>query len=192
MTTPYDVFNDPDNFITFITCVSDSDFEGQYFDRKEAGRTLNGNPVSQSNLDGVISQIKECVSAFANADGGLLVLGISSEGVIKGIQHLSESQRNRITSIDQLLRSYTVSIKFLDCINDQGAEDQFILLLVHKSENGICETITSNPEAWIRVGPQNKPLSDDMRELLKREKKITDFERGFCSFYDASELTSKY
>lgn len=188
MTTPYDVFNDPDNFITFITCVSDSDFEGQYFDRKEAGRALNGNPVSQSNLDGVISQIKECVSAFANADGGLLVLGISSEGVIKGIQHLSENQRNRITSIDQLLRSYTVSIKFLDCINDLGAEDQIILLLVHKSENGICETITSNPEAWIRVGPQNKPLSDDMRELLKREKKITDFERGFCSFYDASEI----
>jgi predicted HTH transcriptional regulator len=188
MTTPREIFDDPANYLNLLTSISDNDFEGQYYDRKEAGRVLNGNSVSQNNFDGITSQIKECVSAFANADGGLLVLGVSSNGAIKGIQHLSESQINRISSLNQLLKYHTVSIKFFDCINDQGTQDKILLFLVHKSENGICETITANPEAWLRVGPQNQPLTDDMRELLKREKKITDFERGYCCLYDPSEI----
>lgn len=188
MPNPHEVYNDPINYMNFITLVSDSDFESQYFDRKEAGRITNGNSVSQSNIDGIASQIKECVSAFANADGGLLVLGVSSNGSIKGVHHLSERQINRITSLSQLLRCHTVNVKFLDCVNDQGAPDKIVLLLVHKSENGICETITSNPEGWLRVGPQNQPLTEDMRELLKRERNITDYERGHCCLFDPAEL----
>ncbi len=188
MATPHEVYEDPGNNLSFICSSFDKDFEGHYFDRKEAGRIINGNSVSQNNLDSITSQIKECVSAFANADGGLLVLGVSSNGAIKGIQHLSEKQLNRITSLNQILKCYAVSIKFFDCINDQGVLDKIILFLVHKSENGICETITANPEAWLRSGPQNQPMTDDMRELLKREKKITDFERGFCCFFDFSEI----
>jgi predicted HTH transcriptional regulator len=188
MANPREVFDDPGNYLSFLISSSDNDFESQYFDRKEAGRVLTGNSISQSNFDGIISQIKECVSAFANGDGGLLVLGISSNGAVKGIQHLSENQLNRITSLNQLLKCQTVSIKFFDCTNDQGIQDKFLLFLVHKSENGICETITANPEAWLRVGPQNQPMTNDMRELLKREKRITDFERGFCCLYDPAEL----
>jgi len=188
MTTPQEVYDDPIGHLDYLTSISDNIFEGQFFDRKEIGKDPNSNQASKNNIDNITKHIKECVSAFANAYGGLLVMGISSEGVIKGIQHLSEPQLNRITSLNQLLRSHTVLVKFLDCLNDQGAQDKIILLLVRKSENGICETITSNPEAWLRVGPQNQPLTDDMRELLKREKKITDFERGFCCMYDPSEI----
>jgi predicted HTH transcriptional regulator len=188
MTTPRAVFDNPDNYLSFLTSISDNDFEGQYFDRKEAGRILNGNSISQSNVDNITSQIKECVSAFANAEGGLLVLGISSNGAVKGIQHLSENQLIRITSLNQLLKCQIVSINFFDCTNDQGIQDKILLFLVHKSENGICETITTNPEAWLRIGPQNQPMTDDMRELLKREKRITDFERAFCCPYDPKEL----
>lgn len=188
MTTPREVFEDPGKYLNFLTSISDNDFEGQYFDRKEAGRVINGNPIPQSSFDGLMSQIKECVSAFANAEGGLLALGIASNGAVKGIQHLSENQINRITSLNQILKCQTVSIKFYDCLNDRGSQDKILLFLVHKSENGICETINSNPEAWFRVGPQNQPLTDDMREFLKREKRIVDFERALCCLYDPSEV----
>ena len=188
MTTPREVFDDPSSYLSFLTSSSDNDFESHYFDRKEAGRIINGISISQSNFDSLISQIKECVSAFANEDGGLLVLGISSNGAIKGIRHLIENQLNRITSLNQFLKCQTASLKFFDCVNDQGIQDKILLILVYKSENGICETITSNPEAWLRVGPQNLPMTDDMRELIKREKRITDFERAFCCLYDPSDL----
>jgi len=190
MVTPYEVFNDPENHLSFLTKASDDEFESQYFDRKEAGRVNNDNTnsIPKSTIDSVISQIKECVSAFANSEGGLLVIGISSIGEIKGLNHLSESQLNRITSLNQLLRNHIVIPKFVDCKNDKGEEDKILLLLVNKSESGICETITANPQAWFRVGQQNQPLTDEMRDVIKRDKKVTDFERAFCCYYDSTDV----
>jgi predicted HTH transcriptional regulator len=187
MSTPLEIFENPSDFMSFLTSGSDNDFESQFFDRKEVGRTNDGL-MSQNTIDNVTSQIKECVSAFANAEGGLLVLGISKVGSIKGIGHLSENQIIRITSLNQLLKFQSTSLKFFECTNDQGVQNKILLILVYKSEHGICETITSNPQAWLRVGPQNQPMTDDMRDLLKREKRITDYERTSCCPYDPADL----
>ena len=77
-----DVFDNPGKYWNFLTLDSDSDFEDQYFDRKEACRPDGSGKVSSNNLKKLTEHIIECVSAFANTNlaGGLLVLGISSVG----------------------------------------------------------------------------------------------------------------
>ena len=97
--SPRDVFEDPAKYWGFLTVKSDEDFEGQHFDRKEAGQPQDfQGPGSRTALGSLRDQIKECVSAFANSnvEGGLLVLGISSSGEIKGVDHLNENQLNAV------------------------------------------------------------------------------------------------
>src|SRR6266446_4886331 len=95
---PRTVFEDPEAYLDFLTSPSDPDFEGQHFDRKEACRTRSDGNVAPSELKTMDGHIAECISAFSNTNrnGGLLVLGIASNGDINGLGHLNETQVNRL------------------------------------------------------------------------------------------------
>src|SRR5437879_4987703 len=99
MPTPREIFDNPDHYWSFFTVSKDDDCEGQHFDRKEAGKISADGTLSSSQVDNVIENVTACISAFANSNiaGGLLVLGIGSDGSVKGVGHLNEQQRNRIT-----------------------------------------------------------------------------------------------
>lgn len=190
MPNPYDVFSDPGSYLKFITAEKDDDFEGQNFDRKEAGRTGQNGLVSASDLKEIKNQIAECISGFANAniDGGLLVLGISKHGDVKGTHHLSEDQVNSLTNFGQLLRNQTATVKFLELPDHEGVDKTVLLIYVPYTENQICETITNRPKAWLRSGKQNLIVNDQIREQLKRDKRIVDFERTYCCPFDIDEV----
>ena len=68
----------------------------------------------------------------------------------------------------------------MDCENSAGDPDRVLLIYVPYAENGICETLTASPKAWLRSGKQNTPVNDQVREQLKRDKRILDFERAYC------------
>src|SRR5690349_15939206 len=122
MPTPYDVFENPDQYWSLLTAATDSDMEDQHFDRKEVGRVLSHGAVNRKQLDDIREEIISCISAFANENplGGLLVLGISKKGEVKGTKHLTEEQRNSITNINDLLVNQSVKIKLHECLNDNG------------------------------------------------------------------------
>jgi hypothetical protein len=117
MPDPRDIFEHPVGHWDFLTVPDDTEFEGQYFDRKEAGRVGQNGCVSSSTLTGVLDQITECISAFANTNksGSLLVVGISSQGEVKGISHLSDNQRSRLTGFNALLSDQAAQAKFWVC-----------------------------------------------------------------------------
>ena len=85
--SPREVFDDPRKHWTFLTQGSDDDFEGQHFDRKEVGQVGLAQARLAKQLKNVRDEIKASISAFANSnvEGGLLVLGIASDGTVKGI-----------------------------------------------------------------------------------------------------------
>ncbi len=62
--------------------------EGQYFDRKSL---FEGPPGQkrQRNRKEVRGQVAEYVAAFANADGGTLVLGVENDGTLTGCPYKS-------------------------------------------------------------------------------------------------------
>jgi predicted HTH transcriptional regulator len=184
---PKQVYDDPDAYWDFVTVTTDATFEGQNFDRKEAGRPEADGTTHNSKLGGVRNQIEECVSAFANATGGLLVLGISSNGAVAGLRHLNESQLNSMLRFDRLVH-HGCQVRLHDIVNLQGVPDRVALFLVPAGDGPICETVQTPARAWIRQGPQNIPLSDAARDRLKRDRRVVDFERAACTRFDTREI----
>lgn len=190
MPNPREVFEHPENHWDFLTMNSDADFEGQHFDRKEAGRKKADGLVDRSTIHNLVGEITECVSAFANSNkiGGLLALGISKHGEIKGFSHLSDEHRNGITNISAMLANQAASARFFSCQNEAGLPDNICLIFVPHTEYAICETLHSSPKAWLRQGAQNILMNQSQREQIRRDKRIIDYEQAYCCLYDLKDV----
>ena len=192
MPNPKEVFENYQEHWNFITANSDDDFEGQNFDRKEVppigpDGQVDGNAFKRFKTEKVVA----CISAFANRSrkGGLLVLGISSIGEIKGIEHLDEDKLNSLTAFNDLLKIHQVpEIELVECQDSKGTQKKILLIYVSHSQHSICETLSTPPKAWIRSGAQNLPINEEQREQLKRDKKIIDFENAYCCPFNIDDV----
>jgi predicted HTH transcriptional regulator len=188
--SPRAVFDDPADHWAFLTQPRDDDFEGQHFDRKEAGQVGIDASSLKKQLRTVREEITATISAFAqkNRTGGCLVLGISSNGDVSGIDHLTEEQRNSLTDVGSLLHHQAAEVKCHDCVDVAGNPKTICLIYVPHTDNGICETPGANPRAWTRNGCQNIPLTHHMREQIKHTKGILDFEATFCCVFNENDV----
>lgn len=179
MPTPKEVFDKPLQYLDFL---QSKDFEGHWFDWKEA--QVN-NP---SQIENLRNSLKQCISAFANTyrGGGLIVLGIANDGVIKGIQHVDEPTMNNILQVTQELKHHATQLEKVELQDSE--KNQLYFLYVPSTPDAICETLGNNPKGWRRFGPQNFLLNDQDRDQLKRDKRIIDFETRYCCNYDTNEL----
>jgi len=184
---PKDIYDNPLKYWEFLTAPKDSDFEGQHFDRKEAGKIEADGTVHNQKLRNVRDQIAETISAFANATGGLLVLGISKSGEVPGLNHLDEQQLNSLLKPDGLIH-HNVGGRVFDFTDDAGATNKIGLILVPEAKGAICETAGASPKAWSRQGPQNVPLTDHQKDQIRRDKGIVVFERMTAGKFSASEV----
>ena len=182
MPTPKEVFDNPLQYLEFL---QSADFEGQYFERKEV--RINTN----NQINTLKDKIRQCISAFANRnrEGGILVIGITDDGDIKGTQHVDESTMNSILQVVRDLNNHATQVQDIELPNSDG--NRLYLLYIPWTSSAICETVGDFPKAWKRVGAQNLPLTGQDREHLKREKRIIDFETSYCCPYDPDELDIK-
>ncbi|MYI85094.1 MAG: transcriptional regulator, partial [Rhodothermaceae bacterium] len=188
MPNPREVYDDPASYQEFLTISSDDKFENQHFERKEAGRT--NNVCTTSQLKDVRNGIRKTISAFANSnvEGGLLVLGIASDGTISGIDHLSEEQKNSLTDLNSLLHNQAAEVKFHGCRDNSGNEKTICLIFVPCSRAGICETREQNPRAWIRSGSQSTFATQEIRDQIRTNKGLLDFENNPCCEFNRDDV----
>lgn len=169
-----DVYADPNRFWDFITQKNDSDFEGQHFDRKEASRPDRSGTISSAKFREIGMLVEKTVSAFGNAAGGLLILGIGGDGEVIGVNHLDGGKQAGLLKLTSLsgcvahTRIYTIS-------SDDRETKHVALFLVEESQRSICERV-SDGEAWIRIGASSQPLIGEARRRLERNRKVVDFE----------------
>ena len=188
--SPRAVYDNPEEHWDFLTQSSDDDFEGQHFDRKEAGQRDANAKTLAGQVRGLRGHVAETVSAFANSnrEGGLLVIGIAKDGAVKGMNHLGEEQKNSLTNFDVLLRNQASMAKFQPCVDDAGAENTICLILTPFADKSICEKPGAQAEAWVRQGSQNVPVTQAMRNQLMDSKGLMDFENTFCCPYDREDV----
>ncbi len=188
MPKPREVYDDPSSCLEFLTRSSDDEFEDQRFERKEVGRENIG--AIQSQLKSVRDGITKTISAFANSnvEGGLLVLGIASDGSISGIDHLSENQKNSLTDLNSLLHHQAAEVKLHGCRDNSRNEKNICLIFVPYSRAGICETREQNPRAWIRSGAQNTFATQEIRDQIRTNKGLLDFENDPCCEFHPDDI----
>lgn len=191
MPTPLEVFNDPGAHWALLTSAEDADFETQFFDRKEATRVGNTGGVNKNEFNRFIEEkIVPTSSAFANANkaGGLLAFGIGKSGEVRGISHLNDDQQQQVASLNKHLRGLVFQIKSHDCTDVNGNANRVLLIYVHHSDDCVCETVGRTARFWVRRHNCNEEGDDRMREQVRRDKRIVDFESSYCCPFFPQDL----
>ena len=124
--------------------------EGQQFDRKSF------------RIDA--KSLAVILVAFANADGGDVVIGIEDDGRITGINgnddHLNELLR---APFDFCVPSVKIEVHFIDCTDANGAPNRVLVMHVEPS---MQVHANQADDAFYRVGDKSKKLNFEMRMQL--------------------------
>ncbi|MBQ9988068.1 MAG: putative DNA binding domain-containing protein [Erysipelotrichales bacterium] len=160
-----------------------NEHENKYFDRKSA----KIKPADLSVL----------VTAFANSDGGTIVIGISDKTrELEGINAFGEEKINEFIAIPKNgckpMPSY--DYEFLNITNSKGELDRLLLLHIHSSIDQIIRT--SNDSTYLRIADKTKELKgEDLRNLeyakstrhyedeINRDATISDLDETLVNEY---------
>ena len=115
------------------------------------------------------------IVAMANADGGVLAIGVSDktrriEGINQYTKQLNELLR---VPMDFCTPSVRVQYSYLPCIDSEGNENRILLMQVPASS--FLHTNQAD-EAFMRVGDKSRKLSFDERMQLMYDKGERNYE----------------
>lgn len=115
------------------------------------------------------------IVAMANADGGVLAVGVSDtnrriEGIDQEPKHLNDLLA---VPMDLCKPSVKATFSYLPCTDEHGRENR--ILLIHIPASSRLHT-TQNDECYMRVGDKSKKLSFDERLQLMSDKGERNFE----------------
>lgn len=134
--------------------------EDQWFDRKSA-KTIP-------------KKLASAICAFANAEGGIIVVGLSN-GEVEGIDNLSNTRKNdlRQAHIDHIDPPVRVEYSDIECLDENGVEKTLLVLRVPSSDK-VHET--KDAACYLRVGDESISLTFDQRRELVYDKSSSQFE----------------
>ena len=123
------------------------------------------------------------IVAMANADGGMIAVGISDktrriEGVDQNTTHLNEILR---TPLDFCVPSISVETDLVPCVDDQGNDNHILIINVPASPRLHANQAD---EVFWRVGDKSRKLSFEERLRLMYDKGERYFEDS--PVYDAT------
>ena len=149
--------------------------ENKYFDRKSAQIR--------------VAELAPLISAFANADGGTIVLGISDKRrTLEGVNSVGEDKINDFINAPKDLCKPMPRYKeeFVDITNDKGDPDRLLLLHIMSSDRQIIRT--NNDETWLRIGDRTKQMLGDNLRNLEYDKGARNFEDEVCPYATVEDL----
>ncbi|MDT0476740.1 ATP-binding protein [Streptomyces sp. DSM 41014] len=137
--------------------------EDQWFDRKSAS-------IQPKKL-------AEALVAFANAEGGIIVIGLS-DGQVEGVGQLGKKENDlRQAAIDFTSPPVRASFHKAKCINREGVEDCLLVVRIEPGER-VHETHTG--DCYLRVGDESRKLSYSNRQELEFDKGQSQYD-GFAA-----------
>ncbi len=127
--------------------------ENKYFDRK-SGQIR-------------VADLAQHISAFANADGGTIVIGISDKKrTLEGINFCGDEKINEFINApkDCCRPMPRYREEFIDITNEFGKPDRILLLHIEPNVDRVIRT--SNDRTYLRIGDKSKEmLGENLRNL---------------------------
>lgn len=137
--------------------------ENKWFDRKSAKIR--------------VADIAPLVSAFANAEGGTIVLGIEDKTRrIEGINAFGRDKINEFVSSPRDCCKPMPSYReeFLEVTNEKGEDDRILLLHIDSNPDQVVRT--NNDSTYLRIGDRTKELKGEDLRNLEYSKGLRHFE----------------
>ena len=128
--------------------------EDQVFDRKSARKDAKG--------------LSNHIVAFANADGGTLVIGIEDNGDITGIDAYTNNVNDILrVPFDYCTPSVMVTTETVDCRDKDGNPNHLLIMTIPQSSELHAN---QQDEVYYRMGDKSKKLNFDERLQLMYAK----------------------
>ncbi len=133
--------------------------ENQWFDRKSVRTRAR--------------ELADAMVGFANAEGGLVVLGISN-GMVEGIGH-DDGAQNAWRQAGRDFAQPPISARFelIACATDSGVDGHLLLTEIDPSEH-VHENVRG--EVYLRIGDENRRLTPLEAQELRYDKGTTFFD----------------
>jgi ATP-dependent DNA helicase RecG len=148
--------------------------EDQWFDRKSA-------QIAAKDLGAPLT-------AFANAEGGTIVIGLS-KGKVQGFRsHDNKLNAIRQASVDFTVPPVRVDFSQVDCVNDGGERDYLLVIRidpgerVHELQNGDC---------YLRIGDESRRLNYHQRQELEFDKGQSQYDGFPCDGATIADLNPR-
>lgn len=137
--------------------------EDSSFDRKSA-------KIDLKNLANIIC-------SFANANGGIIVVGIEDNGKISGFEKIGIEKFNNFQKI--ISSTYFKSIpkcyiETINIINSDNKKDKILLYTVEPSSSKVIRT--ARDEVYLRQSDSSNKLDSEQIKILEYERNETVFE----------------
>lgn len=148
--------------------------EDQWFDRKSI-RTK-------------AQRLAEDVVAFANAEGGTIVVGLSDGEVEGTLRYPDQVNALRQASIDHTAPPVRVESRHLDCQRADGSPDRLLVIEVPPAEQVHA---THRDQVFLRVGDESRKLSFAQRQELLYDKGQAHFDSTTVEGITVQDLNSE-
>ncbi|HMG16017.1 MAG TPA: RNA-binding domain-containing protein, partial [Saprospiraceae bacterium] len=127
-----------------------------------------------------VKELSEEVCAFANAAGGVLLIGVNDQNTIKGI-NLDNTKRSAIqNSISEITPPLHCSINIVN-VGDKAVG-------VIEVPSGPNKPYVLSGAIYVRIGPNSQKLTtaEQMRDFFQQSDKIY-FDEGSCIKFDPTK-----
>lgn len=136
--------------------------EDLYFDRKRA-------KIS-------IQDLANEIASFANANGGVVAVGITDDGIIEGFNQYGI---NKLNEFQKVVTNYLhpcplYDYEIIDVVNEKNEKDVILLFHIDSSVTGIVRN--NKDEVYCRQGDSSIKLTSDQVRSLEYDKRERDFE----------------
>jgi ATP-dependent DNA helicase RecG len=149
--------------------------EDQWFERKSAR-------VAPKDL-------AVAIAAFANAEGGVIVIGLHG-GVVEGVRGLTDQINGwRQASMDYINPAARIEVDQAACRKADGSMEQLLVVRVPPGET-VYEL--KNGDCYLRVGDESRKLSFAQRQELHYDRGISQFDGLPAGDAHVSDLDEEY
>ena len=152
--------------------------EGQYYDVESAQKKP--------------SDLADIVSAYANAEGGTVVIGISDKARrVEGVNAQGDEKINNFLNLpkDCCTPMPDYRHEFVDIMNSTGKPDRLILLHIKPSVDKVITT--TKDEVYLRIGDKTRKLTIEEIRQLEYEKGVAHYEEEACPYATMEDLDTE-